>query len=67
MEQVQKQHTPREQEEPVEETVKTSDNQDLKNELDALLDEVDKVLEENEEAFGTAQDFVNAFVQKGGE
>lgn len=34
---------------------------DLAGELDDILDEVDAVLEEN------AQEFVNAFVQKGGE
>ena len=35
--------------------------QDLKDDLDTLLDEVEAVLEEN------AEEFVNAYVQKGGE
>lgn len=34
---------------------------DLKGELDALLDEIDEVLEEN------AEKFVQQYVQKGGE
>lgn len=33
----------------------------LKNETDDLLDEIDDVLEEN------AEEFVNAYIQKGGE
>ncbi|HEV8057175.1 MAG TPA: ubiquitin-like protein Pup [Actinomycetota bacterium] len=37
------------------------DATDLERELDALLDEVDAVLEEN------AEEFVKAYVQKGGE
>lgn len=35
--------------------------QELKDEMDALLDEIDAVLEEN------AEEFVKAYVQKGGE
>lgn len=38
----------------------------IKAELDELLDEVDDVLDGNEE-FRNAQDFVEGFVQKGGE
>ena len=37
------------------------DAKDLERELDDLLDEVDAVLEEN------AEEFVKAYVQKGGE
>jgi prokaryotic ubiquitin-like protein Pup len=37
------------------------DAQALKDELDALMDEIDSVLEEN------AQEFVAAYIQKGGE
>jgi ubiquitin-like protein Pup len=44
--------------EPVEGGV---DAKDLERELDDLLDEVDAVLEEN------AEEFVKAYVQKGGE
>jgi prokaryotic ubiquitin-like protein Pup len=44
------------------ETVKHGvDAADLERELDELLDEVDAVLEEN------AEEFVKAYVQKGGE
>ena len=41
--------------------VRTDSKEDLKADLDALLDEVDSVLEEN------AEEFVNAYIQKGGE
>jgi ubiquitin-like protein Pup len=36
-------------------------NQKLKDGMDSMLDEIDSVLEEN------AQDFINQYVQKGGE
>jgi len=36
-------------------------SEDLKHELDEILDEIDDLLEEN------AEEFVNAYVQKGGE
>jgi ubiquitin-like protein Pup len=36
-------------------------NQDLKDSTDALIDEIDEVLEEN------AEEFVKAYVQRGGE
>jgi prokaryotic ubiquitin-like protein Pup len=39
----------------------TRHDDDLKHDLDDLLDEIDGVLEEN------AEEFVNAYVQKGGE
>lgn len=47
--------------EVVAETQTTDDKAALKNELDALLDEIDEVLEEN------ASDFVRDYLQKGGE
>lgn len=40
---------------------KSEKGEDLKAELDALLDEIDDVLEEN------AEEFVKSYVQKGGE
>jgi len=43
------------------ETEPVDTQQDLKDDLDTLLDEVEAVLEEN------AEEFVNAYVQKGGE
>ncbi len=56
----------RTQEDEVEETVEsTSDvaerHEKLTEDVDAILDEIDEVLEVN------AEDFVRAFVQKGGE
>ena len=52
----------RTEEETVEEIPATSKKGDeLKAELDDLLDEIDEVLEEN------AEDFVRAYVQKGGQ
>jgi ubiquitin-like protein Pup len=41
--------------------VAAKDTQGLKDDLDALLDEIDNVLEEN------AAEFVSNYVQKGGE
>lgn len=43
------------------ENVKTSSSEELKAEMDDVLDEIDAVLEEN------AEEFVKGFVQKGGE
>ncbi len=43
------------------EVVYASDNTDLDNDVDSLLDEIDEILEVN------AEDFVKSFVQKGGQ
>lgn len=52
----------RQEEEVVEETPATSDHgEKIKAELDDLLDEIDGVLEAN------AEEFVNSYVQKGGQ
>lgn len=60
-EQKKKQSTTRE-EEVVEEAPATSKKgEELKAELDDLLDEIDEVLEVN------AEDFVRSYIQKGGE
>ena len=59
--QKQKQKTSAKSETKVAEVKTTDSKQALKNDLDALLDEVDGVLEEN------AEEFVKGYVQKGGE
>jgi len=41
--------------------VAAANNAELDNEVDSLLDEIDKILEVN------AEDFVKSFVQKGGQ
>ena len=56
----------RHQDEEVEETVEASNDvaerhEKLTEDVDAILDEIDDVLESN------AEDFVRAFVQKGGQ
>ena len=54
--------TPTEREEAVEETPAASERgEEIKAELDDLLDEIDDVLETN------AEDFVKSYIQKGGE
>jgi prokaryotic ubiquitin-like protein Pup len=57
-----KKQSPR-REEVVEDEVEadTKRGEDIKAELDDLLDEIDEVLEEN------AEEFVRSYVQKGGE
>lgn len=54
----------RREEDQVEEdtaVVATTNNAELDNEVDSLLDEIDEILEVN------AEDFVKSFVQKGGQ
>ena len=58
---VQKEKVVTKNKEKVEEVPKTDSKEELKDELDELLDEIDSVLEEN------AQDFVNSYIQKGGQ
>ncbi|MDC3376772.1 ubiquitin-like protein Pup [Candidatus Nanopelagicales bacterium] len=50
-----------EQEEDVATTGSVEANEELAEDVDAILDEIDGVLEEN------AEDFVKSFVQKGGQ
>lgn len=63
-EQIQKTHTEQAPAEKVDTPVIPSKNVDaekVKADIDALLDEIDEVLEES------AQDFVDGFVQRGGQ
>jgi ubiquitin-like protein Pup len=61
-EQIKKQAPARGEESTVEEVPATNKKgEELKAELDDLLDEIDEVLEEN------AEEFVRSYVQKGGE
>jgi ubiquitin-like protein Pup len=60
-ERIQKQRTERTREETEDVTVVTKKGEQLKAELDDLLDEIDGVLEEN------AEEFVRTYVQKGGQ
>jgi ubiquitin-like protein Pup len=46
---------------PIELVANAAKNEQLKNDLDSLLDEIDDVLEDN------AEEFVRNYVQKGGE
>lgn len=52
---------PQEQKQDVHVEPTVDEKQELKDALDELLDEIDSVLEEN------AEEFVNNYVQKGGE
>jgi ubiquitin-like protein Pup len=60
-ERIQKQRSERPREENEDVTVVTKKGEQLKAELDDLLDEIDGVLEEN------AEEFVRNYVQKGGQ
>lgn len=60
-ERVQKKKTSTKKEEKVEEVKKTDSKEELKIEIDDLLDEIDEVLEQN------AEEFVTNYIQKGGE
>ena len=60
-ERIQRQRTERPREESDDVTVVTKKGEQLKAELDDLLDEIDVVLEEN------AEEFVRNYVQKGGQ
>ncbi|MBJ82142.1 MAG: ubiquitin-like protein Pup [Acidimicrobiaceae bacterium] len=53
--------TPRTEESEVDEAAPNEAGQELKAELDDLLDEIDEVLETN------AEEFVKNYVQKGGQ
>lgn len=61
MEQKQKNHAVDVAEEIPETEAKDPRNEKLADDIDAILDEIDDVLEEN------AEKFVNSYVQKGGE
>jgi ubiquitin-like protein Pup len=60
-ERIQKQRTERASQETSDVSVDTTKGDQLKADLDDLLDEIDEVLEEN------AEEFVRNYVQKGGE
>ena len=60
-ERIQKHKSERAKTEQAEVNVDTTKGDQLKNDLDDLLDEIDEVLEEN------AEEFVRNYVQKGGE
>ena len=56
-----KNHRPRAEDVQTEQTEHCLDTADLKHDLDEILDEIDSLLEEN------AEEFVQGYVQKGGE
>jgi ubiquitin-like protein Pup len=60
-EQIKKQAPAKQDEEVVDAPATSETGEKLKAELDELLDEIDEVLETN------AEDFVKAYVQKGGQ
>jgi ubiquitin-like protein Pup len=60
-ERIQKQRTERASQETADVSVDATKGDQLKADLDDLLDEIDEVLEEN------AEEFVRNYVQKGGE
>ena len=59
--QVQKERVTKKRETELAALGKPDSHEDLKHEMDNLLDEIDSVLEEN------AEEFVKSYVQKGGE
>jgi ubiquitin-like protein Pup len=58
---IKKQPAEKKQEQPEVETAAQKTAEEIKAETDALLDEIDELLEVN------AEDFIKAYVQKGGE
>jgi ubiquitin-like protein Pup len=60
-EQVRKQRTERKTDETVDPEVDATKGDQIKADLDELLDEIDEVLEDN------AEEFVRNYIQKGGE
>ena len=60
-EQIKKSAPQREQAEVEDAPAKSGQGEELKAELDELLDEIDEVLESN------AEDFVKSYIQKGGQ
>ena len=60
-ERIQKQRSERAREETADVSIVNKKGEQLKGELDDLLDEIDSVLEEN------AEEFVRNYVQKGGQ
>jgi ubiquitin-like protein Pup len=60
-ERIQKQRTERSETSPEVDTASSAKTDQLKADLDDLLDEIDIVLEEN------AEEFVRSYVQKGGQ
>jgi len=52
---------PKAEEADTELVAETKSTEDLKEEMDSVLDEIDAVLEEN------AEEFVKSYIQKGGE
>lgn len=60
-EQIQKQHTERDQEEEVDQPPAHVETHVDEGKIDDILDEIDEVLESN------AEEFVNGYVQRGGQ
>ncbi len=60
-ERIHRPRTPREREDVADAPAESSRGEQLKSDLDDLLDEIDDVLEEN------AEEFVRNYIQKGGQ